>query len=199
MQTGQSVPLSRRNDRAVCHNHVIEPLGRFDICRALPDAKRAAGIRQLEACKLRVSLETGFEQVRAHAVMPLSNHLSRRLDDIEDGRRSRLIISSYRPASARHRNSPHHAESVFPPERPVCVLAHRQMRGRHASCGQDSRFRSGRAWGSKRYFAATAALELAAPHHVSRDLPRKDLERQCDVIGAIAITKQQRGLHDLSV
>ena len=57
--------------------------------------------------------------------MPLSNHLSRRLDDVEDSQRSRLIISSLRPAFARHRNSPYHAESVFPPEPPVCVLAHR--------------------------------------------------------------------------
>jgi len=256
------VPPSRRNDRAVCHNHVIEPLGRFDICRALPDAKSAASVRQLEACKLRVSLQGGFEQVRAHAVMPLSHHLSRRLDHIEDSQRSRLIISSFRPAFVQHRNSPHHAEKCVP-ARAACLCSRAPT-----GAGSSRILRPGFPFpvrprlGQQLLPAATAALELdvkrgpevgassfspgtavmrhddvlkghdssgtrrrnaggaltviifsqwgdgcsvlhrptaAAPHHVSRDLPREDLERQYDVIGAIAITKPQRGLHDLSV
>ena len=92
--------------------------------------------------------------------MPLSNHLSRRLDDIEDSQRSRLIISSFRPEFVRHRNSPHHAEKCVP-ARAACLCSRAPT-----GAGSSRILRPGFPFpvrprlGQQLLPAATAALEL---------------------------------------
>lgn len=98
----RAAAVSETNHRAVCHHHVIEPLGRLHIRRRLPDAvcTRARAPR-LEVHELYLCLAPCFVQGRTHAVMPLANDAVRRLHDVEDLERSGQTFVSGRRALSR--------------------------------------------------------------------------------------------------